>query len=196
MVAKGLDFDNVNLVGVVNADNSLYDENYTASERSFDLITQVVGRAGRRNSNGKAVIQTINPMNETLEFAANQDYLGFYNNEIQMRHLMIYPPYCDIYSVTFTGEDENKVALCSKAFFDNLVDLNTNDYSDVKLVVLGPTPAKISKINKNYRYRLALKCKSSSKVRNMITEILKRLSKIKEYKDINIGVDLNPSDIS
>lgn len=196
MVAKGLDFDNVNLVGVVNADNSLYDENYTASERSFDLITQVVGRAGRRNIKGKAVIQTINPFNETLEFAANQDYLGFYNNEIQMRRLMIYPPYCDIYSATFTGEDENKTALCSKAFFDILVELNSNKYSDVKLVVLGPTPAKISKINNNYRYRLALKCKNSINVRKLITEILKRLSKMKEYKDISIGIELNPNDIS
>ncbi|MFR5875973.1 MAG: primosomal protein N' [Eubacterium sp.] len=196
MVAKGLDFDNVNLVGVVNADNSLYDENYTASERSFDLITQVVGRAGRRDSRGKAVIQTINPYNETIEFAAKQDYLGFYNNEIQLRKLMIYPPYCDIYSATFTGEDENKTALCAKAFFDNIVELNSNKYSDVRLVVLGPTPAKISKINNNYRYRLALKCKNSIKVRNMITEILKRLGKIKEYKDISIGIELNPNDIS
>lgn len=196
MVAKGLDFDNVNLVGVVNADNSLYDENYTASERSFDLITQVVGRAGRRDSRGKAVIQTINPFNETIEFAAKQDYLGFYNNEIQLRKLMIYPPYCDIYSATFTGEDENKTALCAKAFFDNIVELNSNKYSDVRLVVLGPTPAKISKINNNYRYRLALKCKNSIKVRNMITEILKRLGKIKEYKDISIGIELNPNDIS
>lgn len=196
MVAKGLDFDNVNLVGVVNADNSLYDENYTAAERSFDLITQVVGRAGRRDTRGKAVIQTINPFNETLEFAAKQDYIGFYNNEIKMRRLMIYPPYCDIYSATFTGENESKAAFCAKAFFDNLVELNSNEFSYVKLVVLGPTPAKISKINNNYRYRLAIKCKNSIKVRNLITEILKRLSKIKEYKDISIGIELNPNDIS
>jgi primosomal protein N' (replication factor Y) len=196
MVAKGLDFDNVNLVGVVNADNSLYDENYTASERSFDLITQVVGRAGRRNVKGKAVIQTINPFNETLEFAANQDYLGFYNSEIEMRRLMIYPPYCDIFSAIFTGDDENKVALCAKSFFDILVELNSNEYKNIKLVVLGPTPAKISKINNNFRYRLAIKCKNSLNVRNMITEILKRLNKMKEYKDISIGVELNPNDIS
>jgi primosomal protein N' (replication factor Y) len=196
MVAKGLDFDNVNLVGVVNADNSLYDENYTASERSFDLITQVVGRAGRRNVKGKAVIQTINPFNETLEFAANQDYLGFYNSEIEMRRLMIYPPYCDIFSAIFTGDDENKVALCAKSFFDILVEFNSNEYKNIKLVVLGPTPAKISKINNNFRYRLAIKCKNSLNVRNMITEILKRLNKMKKYKDISIGVELNPNDIS
>lgn len=196
MVAKGLDFDNVTLVGVVNADNSLYDESYLAAEQSFDLITQVVGRAGRRNEQGKAVIQTINPYNDTLEYAANQDYKGFYANEIQMRKLMIYPPYCDIISATFVSDNENKAALCAKKFFEILVKLNTNKFSDVKLVVLGPTAAKISKINNNYRYRIALKCKNSIKVRSMITEILKIMSTIKEYKDVSISIDMNPNEIS
>ena len=196
MVAKGLDFDNVTLVGVVNADNSLYDENYLASEKSFDLITQVVGRAGRRNEKGCAVIQTINPFNETIEFASNQDYKGFYENEIKMRKLMIYPPFCDIFSVTFTGEDENKTALCSKTFFDIMKELNANEFKDVKLFALGPTQAKISKINNNYRYRLALKTKNSKNVRRMITEILKRMNKISDYKEISISVDLNPNDLS
>lgn len=196
MVAKGLDFDNVTLVGVVNADNSLYDENYQASEKSFDLITQVVGRAGRRGERGKAVVQTINPYNETIDFASRQDYKGFYDNEIGMRKLMIYPPYCDIYSLTFTGADENKVALCAKSFFDKMVELNSDKYQNVKLVALGPTPAKISKINNSYRYRLALKCKNTSSIREMITEILKSISKMKDYKEISISVDLNPNDIS
>ena len=88
MVAKGLDFDNVTLVGVVNADNSLYDESYNSAERCFDLITQVVGRSGRRDGNGKAVIQTINPYNQTLEYAADQDYKSFYNNEIELRRIL------------------------------------------------------------------------------------------------------------
>ena len=196
MVAKGLDFPQVTLVGVVNADNSLYDENYYANERSFDLITQVVGRCGRRDDKGVAVIQTINPYNETIEHASEQDYKSFYDNEIALRRLMIYPPYCDIYSVCFTGSDESKTALCAKAFFDNLVQLNTNEYKDLKIVVLGPTPSKISKINNNYRYRLAIKCKNCKKIRNMITEILKNIGKIKEYKDISISVDLNPYDMA
>lgn len=196
MVAKGLDFDNVTLVGVVNADNSLYNESYNANEKSFDLITQVVGRAGRRNERGRAVIQTINPFNETIEFAANQDYKGFYNNEIKMRKLMIYPPYCDVFSLTFTGENENDTALCSKKFFEIMVTLNKSDYKDVKLVALGPTQAKISKINNNYRYRIILKTKNSKNIRLMITEILKNISKMKEFKDVSIGVDLNPYDLS
>ncbi len=195
MVAKGLDFPDVNLVGVVNADNSLYDENYMANERSFDLITQVVGRCGRRDEEGIAVIQTINPYNETIEFASEQDYKSFYKNEIGMRKLMIYPPFCDIYSIGFVSESESHAALCSKKFFDILVELNSDEYKDVKIVVLGPTPAKISKINNSYRYRLAIKCKNSKNVRNMITEILKSISKMRDYKDVSISVDLNPYDL-
>lgn len=196
MVAKGLDFEDVTLVGVVNADNSLYDQNYTASERSFDLITQVVGRAGRRDNSGTAIIQTVNPQNETIDFASHQDYIGFYNNEIMIRKLMIYPPFCDIYSATFTGENENTVALCSKAFFDRLVEYNSNEYKDIKLVVLGPTQAKISKINNTYRYRLAIKCKNSQRIRQMITKILKDVNKDKVYSKVSISISLNPPDIS
>ena len=196
MVAKGLDFDDVSLVGVVNADNSLYDESYTASERSFDLITQVIGRAGRRDSKGCAVIQTINPNNEILNYSANQDYVSFFDNEIEMRRLMIYPPFCDIYCVTFSSENENSAALCAKRFFDLIVKYNKDEFKDLKIIVLGPTQAKISKINNTYRYRLAIKCKNNSNIRQMITKILKDIHKDKVYSKVNIGVSLNPSDIS
>lgn len=196
MVAKGLDFEDVSLVGVVNADNSLYDESYFANERAFDLITQVVGRAGRRNTQGKAIIQTVNPYNEIIEFASNQDYKAFYDSEIQIRKLMIYPPFCDIFLATFTGENENDVALCAKAFFEEMVELNKSQYSDVKLVALGPTPAKISKINNSYRYRLALKTKNNKRIRQMITNILKSVQKNKLYSKVSIGISLNPADIS
>ncbi len=196
MVAKGLDFDNVTLVGVVNADNSLYNESYTANENSFDLITQVVGRAGRRKEKGYAVVQTINPFNETVEFASQQDYKGFYENEIMMRKIMIYPPYCDLFSVMFTGENENECALCAKKFFDIMVELNKNEYKEVKLVALGPTQAKISKINNNFRYRILLKTKNNKNVRMLITEILKQIKKLKEFKNVSLSVDLNPDDLS
>lgn len=195
MVAKGLDFPNVTLVGVVNADNSLYDENYTAQEKSFDLITQVVGRSGRRDASGKAVIQTVNPLNQIIEYAGNQDYKSFYKTEIALRKALAYPPFCDIYSAFFTGENENTVSMCAKAFFDALVELNSGDYKSEKLIVLGPSPAKISRISNNYRYRLAVKCKNSKTVRKMFNEILKRISKIKEYKDISVSLDLNPYDL-
>ncbi|MCM1285575.1 MAG: primosomal protein N' [Acetobacter sp.] len=194
MVAKGLDFPDVNLVGVVNADNSLYDENYNSSERSFDLITQVIGRSGRRDSAGKAVIQTINPYNLTLEFAGNQDYKGFFESEIELRKSLIYPPYCDIYSASFTGDNENKTALSAKAFFDVLTE--ENQVVKEKIIILGPSPAKISKINKQYRYKLFIKCKNSKNIRNLLNKVLKRLYKIKEYKDVMVSIDLNPYDLN
>lgn len=196
MVAKGLDFPNVTLVGVVNADNSLYDENYTAQEKSFDLITQVVGRSGRRSEEGKAVIQTINPYNEIIEYAAEQDYKSFYESEISMRRLMTYPPYCDIYSVSFVSEKENDAALCSKAFLEKLAELNKTEYQSEKLIVLGPGPAKICKINNNFRYRLSVKCKNSKSVRKLLNDILKSIAKIKEYKDVAVTVDLNPYELN
>ncbi len=196
MVAKGLDFPNVTLVGVVNADNSLYDENYTAQEKSFDLITQVVGRSGRRNENGFAVIQTINPYNEVIKYASKQDYHSFYENEIALRKVLTYPPFCDIYSVSFISEDENNAALCAKAFFEFLVKLNKEEYSSEKIIVLGPSAAKISKLNNEYRYRLAVKCKNSKIVRKMLNDILNRLSKIKEYSGVSVSVDLNPTELN
>lgn len=194
MVAKGLDFDNVTLVGVVNADNSLYDESYNSAERCFDLITQVVGRSGRRDGNGKAVIQTINPYNQTLEYAADQDYKSFYNNEIELRRLLIYPPYCDIISASFIGENENKVTMCAKKFFELLIEENEN--CKQKIIVLGPSAAKIAKLNNCYRYRLSVKCKNSKNIRNMFNVIQKNISKIKEYKDVSVSLDLNPYDLN
>ena len=194
MVAKGLDFDDVTLVGVVNADNSLYDESYNSAERCFDLITQVVGRSGRRDGNGKAVIQTINPYNQTLEYASNQDYKSFYENEIELRKLLTYPPYCDIISVSFIGEIENKVALCSKKFFELLIE--ENEKYKHKIIVLGPSVAKIAKLNNTYRYRLSVKCKNSKNIRNMFNDIQKNISKIKEYKDVSVSLDINPYDLN
>ena len=194
MVAKGLDFDNVTLVGVVNADNSLYDESYNSAERCFDLITQVVGRSGRRDGNGKAVIQTINPYNQTLEYAADQDYKSFYNNEIELRRLLIYPPYCDIISASFIGENENEVVKKKKKFFELLIE--ENESCKQKIIVLGPSAAKIAKLNNCYRYRLSVKCKNSKNIRNMFNVIQKNISKIKEYKDVSVSLDLNPYDLN
>lgn len=194
MVAKGLDFDDVTLVGVVNADNSLYDESYNSAERCFDLITQVVGRSGRRDGNGKAVIQTINPYNQTLEYASNQDYKSFYENEIELRKLLTYPPYCDIISASFIGDNENKVALCSKKFFELLIE--ENEKYKHKIIVLGPSVAKIAKLNNTYRYRLSVKCKNSKNIRNMFNDIQKNISKIKEYKDVSVSLDINPYDLN
>lgn len=194
MVAKGLDFPDVTLVGVVNADNSLYDENYNSAEKCFDLITQVVGRSGRRDQKGRAVIQTVNPYNETIENASNQDYKSFYETEIALRKMMIYPPYCDIFSASFTGENENDVALCAKTYFEELARINKVEKE--KIIILGPSPAKISKINNSYRYRLFVKCKNSKKIRTMFNDVLKKVCKMKKYKEVLISLDMNPCDMN
>ena len=193
MVAKGLDFDYVTLVGVVNADNALYDENYLSHERAFDLITQVVGRSGRRDATGTAVIQTIDPCNPVIDLAARQDYPAFFETEYALRRILTYPPFCDIYGVFFVSEDENAAALAAKAFFDTLVLENKEQQQ--KLIVLGPSPARISKISNTYRYRLAIKCKNSKSVRNLLMQVLKATVKMKELRKAQISIDLNPIDL-
>lgn len=193
MVAKGLDFDEVTLVGVVNADNALYDENYLSHERAFDLITQVVGRSGRRDATGTAVIQTIDPCNPVIDLAARQDYPAFFETEYALRRILTYPPFCDIYGVFFVSEDENAAALAAKAFFDTLVLENKEQQQ--KLIVLGPSPARISKISNTYRYRLAIKCKNSKSVRNLLMQVLKATVKMKELRKVQISIDLNPIDL-
>ncbi len=193
MVAKGLDFDDVTLVGVVNADNALYDENYLSHERAFDLITQVVGRSGRRDATGMAVIQTIDPCNPVIDLAARQDYPAFFETEYALRRILTYPPFCDIYGVFFVSEDENAAALAAKAFFDTLVLENKEQQQ--KLIVLGPSPARISKISNTYRYRLAIKCKNSKSVRNLLMQVLKATVKMKELRKVQISIDLNPIDL-
>lgn len=109
MVAKGLDFENVTLVGVLCADASLYIDNYRAPERTFSLLSQVVGRAGRGSKQGRAIIQTFTPENEVIRAAAAQDYDAFYESEIRMRRLRRYPPFADLFSFTVTGADESRV---------------------------------------------------------------------------------------
>ena len=193
MVAKGLDFDDVTLVGVVNADNALYDENYLSHERAFDLITQVVGRSGRRDATGTAVIQTIDPCNPVIDLAARQDYPAFFETEYALRRILTYPPFCDIYGVFFVSEDENAAALAAKAFFESLVQ--ENQAQQQKLIVLGPSPARISKISNTYRYRLAIKCKNSKSVRNLLMHVLKATVKMKELRKVQISIDLNPIDL-
>lgn len=193
MVAKGLDFDDVTLVGVVNADNALYDENYLSHERAFDLITQVVGRSGRRDATGTAVIQTIDPCNPVIDLAARQDYPAFFETEYALRRILTYPPFCDIYGVFFVSEDENAAALAAKAFFETLVLENKEQQQ--KLIVLGPSPARISKISNTYRYRLAIKCKNSKSVRNLLMQVLKATVKMKELRKVQISIDLNPIDL-
>lgn len=196
MVAKGLDFPSVKLVGVVNADNALYSESYNASEKSFDLITQVIGRSGRRDATGIAVIQTINPFNPTIECAAAQDYISFYETEVELRRLLIYPPFCDLLYILFTGDDELNIAQCAQFFFEDLVHENQLCDAEQKMIILGPAPAKIFKISNVYRYHLIIKCKNNKAIRGLIRNVMDKTAAQKQFKNVQITADFNPADMN
>ncbi len=192
MVAKGLDFENVTLVGVISADQQLNNDDFRSQERTFDLLTQVVGRAGRGKYEGTAVIQTCNPENDVIRIAARQDYEAFFNGEIKTRKMLIYPPYCDICLVGFVGVNEAKVKTASQKFADALKSKLDGEYNTLKIIALGPMTARVSKISNKFRYRLILKCRNSKLFRQMMSELLKEAS---SNNDVSVYIDINPENI-
>ena len=191
MVAKGLDFPNVTLVGVIGADRALYGDDFRAYERTFSLLTQVVGRAGRSENPGVAVIQTNDTDNNIIALAQEQDYDAFYQEEIANRKLMIFPPYCDICMIYVQSYDNALAYDTVKEVFDNIRNYVDNEYSDVKLMILGPSPASVPKVNNKYRYRIIIKAKNNLRFREMI----RAATDIKLKRDTYIGVDINPENI-
>ena len=195
MVAKGLNFENVTLVGVINADQQLNNDDFRSQERTFDLLTQVVGRSGRGKNKGTAVIQTLTPENSVIRFAQAQDYGSFYKNEIIIRKAMVYPPYCDMCSVCFVSENEIKALNGSKHFLSELKDKTDNEYKEEKIIVLGPMPPRLSKVNNKFRFRLIIKCKNTSRFRRMMSELLISFGKNKNYSDVTAVIDINPENL-
>lgn len=195
MVAKGLDFPNVTLVGVISADRNLYDDDYRATERSFALLTQVIGRSGRGEKKGRAVIQTYSPDNETITFAKDQDYDSFFNYEINLRKMMIYPPFCDLCTVCFVGGEETKTKAAAYAFFTILKKALDDQNGRIKVIALGPAPLKILKVGNKYRYRLILKCKNTKEFRTIISNLLIELHNNKLFSDVSAFADINPENL-
>ena len=195
MVAKGLDFENVTLVGVINADQQLNNDDFRSQERTFDLLTQVVGRAGRGRYEGTAVIQTCNPENDVIQIAARQDYDAFFKDELKTRKILIYPPYCDICLIGFIGENEPKVRVASQKFTDKLKEKLGGEYNDLKIIALGPMTARVSKISNKFRYRLILKCKNTKRFRALMNELLKYTGSDRAYNDVSVYIDINPENI-
>lgn len=192
MVAKGLNFENVTLVGVINADQQLNNDDFRSQERTFDLLTQVVGRSGRGKSKGTAVIQTLTPENNVIRLAQAQDYEGFFKNEMIIRKAMVYPPYCDICSICFVSENEIKALEGAKEFLLELKEKTTNDYKEQKVIVLGPMPPRVSKISNKFRFRLIIKCKNSKRFRSLISQLLISFGKNKKFADVTAVADINP----
>ena len=192
MVAKGLDFENVTLVGVLSADQSLYSDDFRSNERTFDLLTQVVGRAGRGKYPGRAIIQTYAPENPVLHLAAQQDYFGFYRQEILFRQAMLYPPFVDILVIGFVGEKEPLVKQGANAFLRNLGQLAREEYSDLPLRVLQPSPAAVAKVSNKYRYKLLIKCRNTSRLREMVSRLLVQFASQREFQQVTAYADPNP----
>ena len=192
MVAKGLDFENVTLVGVICADMQLYNDDFRSSERTFSLLAQVIGRSGRGNFAGKAIIQTFTPDNEIIKFAQNQDYDSFFDFEIKIRKMMVYPPYCDLCVVGFVGDSELNVSQASKAFLQLMKSKIKEKYKLEQLIVLGPVPLKVAKVSNKYRYRLILKCHNTKSFRSMISELLSEFDINGKKLDVTVYADINP----
>lgn len=195
MVAKGLNFPDVTLVGVLSVDQMLYNDDYKSGERAFDLITQVVGRSGRGDFPGKAYIQTAFTDSEIVNLAKEQDYKAFYDIEIEMRKAMAYPPYCDLCIIGFSGEKEFSVNNAAINFVEFLKKMHTEKFSDVKIIVLGPATPKISKIGGKFRNRIIIKCRYGKRLRAFISELLKDFMKNKKYDDVSIYADINPESL-
>ena len=193
MVAKGLNLPDVTLVGVLDADLSLYADSYRAAETTFNMLTQVVGRAGRGARPGRAVIQTLVPEHRVLNLAARQDYDGFYELESSLRRVTQSPPYGDIAHITFTGENEGAVMRGAAMFRDSLdAWLKQNGVGEFAL--LGPAPCPVMKINYNFRYRLTLRCPVRRPVRLLLAQLLRLFQQDRQHKGINVWIDVNGFD--
>ena len=192
MVAKGLDFENVTLVGVLDADLSLYVQNYHAAERTYSLLAQVVGRAGRGERVGRAVIQTYHPENEVIQAAAKQDYEAFYQNELRLRRLRRYPPFADLFTLTVSGSEEVRVIAAVRALCDALRLASAKEpLRALEPEVLGPAGAPVVKVNDRYRYRVYLCGRSDSVLRRTVSEYLLAFSARKENRGLDIFADCN-----
>lgn len=189
MVAKGLDFPNVTLVGVLSADSSLYAQDYRSYERAFSLFTQVVGRSGRAEKAGRAYIQTFTPENDVISLAAEQDYDTFYQQEIQNRRIHLYPPYCDMIGVGFSGLVNAKVRDASKRFLNKFAQEAQKDFPDLPLRVLGPCESQINRIAGKYRWRMAIKCNYNARFRSLLWRVVEWYYTQNENKNVSVFVD-------
>ena len=194
MVTKGHDFPDVTLVGVLLADASLYLDDYRAAERTFAMLTQVIGRAGRADKKGMAIIQTNNPDSEVIRLASAQDYESFYEREIRLRKLLTFPPFCDIALLTVTGAYEAELLRATTLMAQMIKTMAEGDYKDVTLVTFGPFEAPVYRVDNKYRMRMVLKCKLTRRTLSMLAELLSTFGQ-RVSKKVTLGIDLNPSNL-
>ncbi len=191
MIGKGLDFPNVTLVGVLSVDKALYAGDFRSYERTFSLITQVVGRGGRGDSRGRAILQTFIPEHYIMNLAAAQDYKGFYSEEIAIRRAMIFPPLCDMCIFCFSGNEDITVRLGAEAVLRLMNDRLREIQPKTPVRVLGPVRCSYGRINGKYRYRIIMKCKNTAEMRGFISGILTESAKLKEMRNTSLYADMN-----
>ncbi len=194
MVTKGHNFPDVTLVGVLLADASLYVDDYRASERTFAMLTQVIGRAGRGDVQGRAIIQTNNPDNDVITLACAQDYHTFFEREIKLRRLLTFPPYCDIVLMTLTCADEKELLKHAVRLREELDRLGSADFCDVPMLIFGPFEAPVYRVEEKYRMRLVIKCRLNKRSRELFSKILIRFGKDGAKSPV-LGIDFNPSSL-
>lgn len=195
MVAKGLDFENVTLVGALAADQTLYVDGVHAGERTFSLLTQVVGRSGRGAKEGRALIQTYTPDHDIIRSAAQQDYDEFYTQEIQLRKLRNYPPFSDLFVITASGAEETAVLRCCMKLRDGIIRAMGQDpYKNAKFQLLGPAPASVARVNNRYRYRLVLNVGNTKAIRSLIAHLIRMAQTDKTNRGVSVFADMNPLD--
>lgn len=193
MVAKGLDFENVTLVGVLAADLSLYVDHYRAAERTFSLLTQVVGRAGRGEKSGRAVIQTFTPQNDVIQSAAEQDYERFYQDEIRLRKLRREPPFADLFTVSVTGTAESEVRRGAQQLCQALrAEIRKPAFEGIE--VLGPAPYAVVKVNNRYRYRITVVGRNEKPLRDLLAGYMKGFAQCGENRNLSVFTDCNLMD--
>ncbi len=195
MVTKGLDFDHVSLVGIVDADQALFAQDYRARERTFSLLTQVVGRAGRRGTRGHAIIQTYCPQNPVILNAARQDYERFYEAEIEVRRALQCPPVAQIVSLTASAERERDVLDALITVKTRLESLMAGQFADFCYPVLGPAPAPVLRVQNRYRYHLFIRCPDGKRRRELIGGVLREFAANSKFRQVALYADINPMQI-
>ena len=193
MIAKGLDFENVTLVGVLSVDSMLLMPSYRAYERTFDMLTQVIGRSGRGTKAGEAVIQTIDPDNPIIRIASRQDYRSFYNSEIRLRKAHLYPPYCHICAVCFSAESSDQGKTAANRFVEQIRETFSQE-KNVPVRVIGPAPMRVPIVGKQYRWRLILKSRGDAKFRELLGKCLVEVRKRPGVGNTRIYIDFNDLD--
>ncbi len=195
MITKGLDFPDVTLVGVLNADMSLYTSDFRAFEKTFSLLTQVVGRAGRAEKEGRAVVQTFSPAHYVLGYAFAQDYPRFYREEMALRKSLLYPPYCDLCQFCFLADTQENAFAAAEEFSRDIQKIATEDPASYPIRLILPKATAVPMVGGKYRVRILMKCKDNRTCRQMISRCLDAFRAAKEHRDITVTADMNPVNI-